>query len=561
MSRSLLFAVLLLPAAAPAAQQPDSLGAPPTEAAGLFVRALTEAYLEDHEQAIRHLEQVLEMQPGQSAVLAALAESHEALGQPTAALSYAAQASAAAPDQAEVLALLARLQGEHASPETALATYERLVDLTDDPEALADLGRLQERSGRHADALETYERLLRVAGEDAALRLRMEALYRRLGDDAQALAMLEAAAGAFPEERTLLYRLGLAYRDDGRLDEAVAAFERLVAAHPGDAEAVLLLADALEATGDAARADALRAGGDAESPEERLRQAALLYAQLDSDPNAGPEALRLLESFADDPGAPSEALLMLGPLLLDAREYARAAEVLDRALAEDPRHPDAWAQAASARLYSGDPARALATADEALILFPGQVPLLRIKAWALGKLDRPREAVAVADEAVEILAEEAPEDVKNRTRLLSLKALMHAEAGEHTEADAAFEKALALAPESVLILNNYAYTLAERGERLDEALAMAERAVAGEPTSAYFLDTLGWVLFRLGRLDAAADAIERAIAADDQFPLLYEHLGDVYDARGDHADARAAWQRALDLEPENEALRQKLDGR
>ncbi|MDX1419007.1 MAG: tetratricopeptide repeat protein [Rubricoccaceae bacterium] len=553
-----LLVLLLLPAAAPAAQQPDSLGTPPTEAAGLFVRALTEAYLDDHEQAVRHLERVLEMQPGEPAVLAALAESHEALGQPATALSYATQAAAAVPGEAGYLAQLARLQSEHGAPEDALASYERLVELTDDPEALADLGRLQERAGRSADALATYERLLTTAGEDAALRLRMEALYRRLGDDARALAMLEAAADAFPDERTLLYRLGLTYRDEGRLDDAVAEIDRIVAAHPDDAEAVLLLADALEATGDTERAASLRAGGAADSPEERLQRAALLYAQRDDDPNAGPEALRLLEPFADDPAAPAEALLLLGPLLFESNAYARAAEVLDRALAEDPRHPDAWTQAAAARLYSGDPAGALATADEALVLFPGQVRLLRIKAYALGKLDRPREAIGVADEAVAILAEEAPEDVKTRTRLLSLKALMHAEVGEHAVADATFEKALALAPESVLLLNNYAYTLAERGERLDEALAMAERAVAGEPNSAYFLDTLGWVLFKLGRLDAAADAIERAIAADDQFPLLYEHLGDVYEARGDRASARAAWERALDLDPENETLRQKL---
>jgi len=560
MPRSFLLAALLVPAVAPAAQTPDSLGAPPARADGLFVRALTEAYLDDHEQAVRHLEQVLAMQPGEAAVLAALAESHEALGQPALALSYAEQAVAAAPGEPAYLALLARLQAEGAAPEAAIATYERLVTATDDPEALAELGRLQERAGRPADALATYERLLRVAGEDAALRLRMEALHRRLGDEAQALAMLEAAAEAFPDERTLLYRLGLAYRDAGRPADAVAAFERLVAAHPDDAEAVLMLADALEAAGDPARAAEVRAGRPADSPGERLRRAALLYAQAETDPNAAEEARQLLEPFAEDPAAPTEALLMLGPLLFETRAYDRAADVLERALAADPRHPDAWAQAAAARLYCGDPARALGTAEEALILFPGQIPLLRVKAYALGKLERPREALAAADAALAILGEEAPERVEDRARLLSLKALMYTDLGEPAAADAAFEEALALDPDNALVLNNYAYTLAERGERLDAALAMAERAVATEPGSAYFLDTLGWALFKLGRLDAAAEAIERAIAADDRFPLLYEHLGDVYAARGDHADARAAWQRALELDPENEAVRRKLAG-
>src|SRR5690606_26767705 len=190
-----------------------------------------------------------------------------------------------------------------------------------------------------------------------------------------------------------------------------AVLERLVAAHPDDTEAVLLLADLLEATGEAERAAARRAGSAADTAEERLRRAALLYAQIETDPNAAEEALRLLEPFAGDAAAPVEALLMLGPLLSDARQYARAADVLGRAPAEDPRHPDAWAQAAAARLHSGDPARALATAEEGLLLFPGQAPLLRVKAYALAKLDRPREAIAAAATAAEVLAEEEPEKI------------------------------------------------------------------------------------------------------------------------------------------------------
>src|SRR5690606_7732984 len=271
------------------------LGAPPSRAEGLFVRALTEAYLDDHEAAVSLLEQVLEMQPGEAAVMAALAESHEALGHPAEALAYAERAAAAAPDEPAHLALLARLQAEGSAAEAAIATYERLAAMTDDPEALAAMGRLQERAGRHADALATYDRLLTVAGEDAALRLRMEALYRRLGEEDRALAMLEAAVEAFPAERTLLYRLALVYRDAGRPAEAAAVSERLVAVRSVVIEAFLLHTDLLEAMGEAEGAAAVRAGCAADTGEERLRRAALLYAQIETDPNAAEEALRILE--------------------------------------------------------------------------------------------------------------------------------------------------------------------------------------------------------------------------------------------------------------------------
>ena len=103
--------------------------------------------------------------------------------------------------------------------------------------------------------------------------------------------------------------------------------------------------------------------------------------------------------------------------------------------------------------------------------------------------------------------------------------------------------------------------LSERDGHRDEALDMAVRANELDANNPYFLDTLGWVYFKLGRLAEAAEAIEQAVDTDDSFALLYDHLGDVYDAQGRTADARDAWARSLELDSENEAVRAKLEGR
>src|SRR5690606_39884576 len=137
-------------------------------------------------------------------------------------------------------------------------------------------------------------------------------------------ALLWAAPEAFPAERTLPSRSGLASRAAGRPADAVAAFERLVAAHPDDAEAVLMLADALEAAGDPARAAEVRAGRPADSPGERLRRAALRYAQAETDPNAAEEARQLPEPFAEGPAPATAALLTRGPPLFETPAYDRA---------------------------------------------------------------------------------------------------------------------------------------------------------------------------------------------------------------------------------------------
>ena len=531
-------------------------------AEALFVRALTEVFLEDHEQAITLLDRVLELRPREPAVLAALAESHDAMGHSAEALYFAAEAVESSGDEPDLYLLLAELQTEANQPEAAIATYEALLRLTPtNRTALRDLGRLQERTGQYEAALGTYEQLLAIDPENAALLLRMEAIYARLGDPASALRMLEAATLAVPNERTLLIRLGMAYRDAERWPDAADVFEQLVALDSGDSEAVLFLAGALDAMGETDRAAMLRNGlQTTESPDDRLQQAALLYAQIDENPDAADEALRLLEPFAEDATAPPEALFMLGDLLYHDRAYARAAAILLRALDEDPRKPGVWEQAAAAFFYDGQVEQAIETAETALLLFPGQVGLLRLQGYALAKAERPREALQPLDKAIQILAEDGDQP-KVHARLLAFEGVLHDELGETAEADAAFEAALEVDPANALVLNNYAYILAERGERLDEALAMAEEAVAAYPDNAYFLDTLGWVYFKLNRLGEAVDTMERAVAADSEFPILLEHLGDIYAAQGRDADARTAWQRALDLDPDNDTLREKLSGR
>ncbi|NNF59443.1 MAG: tetratricopeptide repeat protein [Rhodothermaceae bacterium] len=532
------------------------------QAEALFVRALTEVFLEDHEQAITLLDRVLELRPREPAVLAALAESHKAMGHSAEALYFAAEAVEHSRDEPDFYLTLAKLQTETNQPEAAIATYEALLRLTPaNTAALRDLGRLHERTGQYEEALRTYQQLLELDPENAALLLRMEAIYARLGDPTNALRMLEAAVATVPNERTLLIRLGMAYRDAARWPDAADVFEQLVARDAGDSEAVLFLAGALDAMGETERAAILRNGlQTTDSPEDRLRQAALLYAQIEDNPDAADEALHLLEPFAEDDNAPTEALFMLGDLLYHARDHGRAAEVLMRALDDDPRKPGVWEQAAASFFYDGQIEEAIETTETALLLFPGQVGLLRLQGYALAKAERPREALQSLDKAIQILAEDGDQP-KVHARLLAFKGVLHDELGETAEADAAFEVALEVGPGNALALNNYAYILAERGERLNDALAMAEEAVAAYPDNAYFLDTLGWVYFKLERLDEAAEAIERAVAADNQFPILLEHLGDIYAAQGRDAEARTAWERALDLDPDNETLREKLSGR
>ena len=108
-----------------------------------------------------------------------------------------------------------------------------------------------------------------------------------------------------------------------------------------------------------------------------------------------------------------------------------------------------------------------------------------------------------------------------------------------------FDRALALSPNQFQVLNYVGYSLVERGERLEEALSMIERAVAAQPKAGYIIDSLGWAQFRLGYYNDAVVHMERAVELMATDPVVNNHLGDVYWAVGRKTEARFQWRRAL----------------
>jgi Flp pilus assembly protein TadD len=94
----------------------------------------------------------------------------------------------------------------------------------------------------------------------------------------------------------------------------------------------------------------------------------------------------------------------------------------------------------------------------------------------------------------------------------------------------------------------------ERGQNLEQARRMLERAVELRPEDGNIVDSLGWALFRLGDLRGAVRWLERAVELEPRNSVINDHLGDAYWAAGRQAEARFQWRRALTLEPEAEEV-------
>lgn len=108
-------------------------------------------------------------------------------------------------------------------------------------------------------------------------------------------------------------------------------------------------------------------------------------------------------------------------------------------------------------------------------------------------------------------------------------------------------------PEHAMAMNALGYTLADRTQRLDEALQLIEAAHQLQPDDAATLDSLGWVYYRLGRPRDALPWLEQAYAAYPD-PEVAAHLGETLWALGEKRKARKLWREALDKSPEHEIL-------
>jgi len=131
--------------------------------------------------------------------------------------------------------------------------------------------------------------------------------------------------------------------------------------------------------------------------------------------------------------------------------------------------------------------------------------------------------------------------------------------GDYVQAEQYFEKCLQLAPDSAEAQNYLGYMWAEHDTKLDRARELIEKAVKAEPKNAAYLDSLGWVLFKLRQPKEALGYTLKAVElSEEPDATLFDHLGDIYAALNQPDKARDAWTKSLAVEP-NDQIRKKLE--
>ncbi|HEX8458489.1 MAG TPA: tetratricopeptide repeat protein [Pyrinomonadaceae bacterium] len=501
------------------------------------------------DRAIAALKEVLRIDPNDPEALALLGEFYARTGRDNEAID-AFRLWMGAPATVDTNFYKVITQGRDLSPDAAAA---RLA------EALL-------KAGRTAESVDAIRRALSISPENNQYLALLGEAIDAGGDSDVAITELQRMIVANPANLAAISLLAHAQARSGKVDAAIATLRAATDARPGDTRELRqqrrrlvddlagILADALrydEAI--AAYEDQLKARGfnpdtpltadsDKETARPLLERIVNLQRQagrLDDALNTTARMRRMLG--ANDPRADFYSIAVL-------REQGKRREALEAVRAARLKHPgvneflnlEAETLAELGQIEEGATllrARLTGKIEED---YPVYLSIANLYLQA----GRGKEAVAAARKLLEVTPPDQPQLV---TQALIMLASSQERAGDTKGSEESLRRILSKTPNDATALNNLGYFLADRGERLPEALDMIKRAVKAEPTNPNYLDSLGWVYFKLGQLDEAERYLNDAARRNTRSSTVQEHLGDVYQKRGRLDEARAFWRKAIGL--------------
>ena len=145
----------------------------------------------------------------------------------------------------------------------------------------------------------------------------------------------------------------------------------------------------------------------------------------------------------------------------------------------------------------------------------------------------------------------------NSINVLHSMAILYDEIGEWLKSDKIYDQLIKNNPSDAQAFNNYAYSLVERNKKLDEALIYAKKAIELEPKNPSYLDTIGWVYFKMNDIKRARRFIEESINIQGDNAVVLEHLGDILMKSNDSVNALVFYKKAYQFDKQNSQLKKK----
>lgn len=479
---------------------------------------------------------------------------------PNAAL-YGKQAVDAEPDSKWFRLKLVRIYRSAGQNTATLRELNTLLDFhPGDFDALYLLADTYKDYGEFVKSNQTLDEILQLRGADPQVHLMKFRNYEALAIPDSAIAQLEKIRELDPDNLEILNLLGEYYAKTGRNEKATETLNDALTRNARDPQSLINLAGIYldEQKWDSAGTLLTDFISDPLiEAEDKMNIARFLYSRIQNDPQniqLRIETERVLDTFTETESNYGPAFTLAGQYYNQTAQPEKALQNLEKANELLPQDEIAWRQRLQLLLSLEKYKEAVEAGKNADDVVPDDAFIQFFVGSANMLMDQNEEAEKWLSNAVR-----APARRPFKSIIYGTLGDVRANLGKHEESDEAYELALRYDPDNDNAMNNYAYNLSVRGEDLEHAKELALKAIEINPENAAYLDTVGWVYFKLGDYDRAQRFIKASIDTGESSAEVLEHMGDVYEKMGDLDRAQDWWRQALEKDPNRSHLQEKIN--
>jgi tetratricopeptide (TPR) repeat protein len=554
--------LVLLPALLFAQDQARQIS-PEDEARAMeyYIDGLSAFENEDYQQAIDYLNLAYLRIPDSAGVNYAMADAYLELRDYVNAEYYANVAVEIEPANKWYHLKLAEIYSRSGQPFESVQALENAREyLPEERMILVQLAALHTELRDFEESNRIYDQILEVKGPDMEIHRRKYQNYIQLENPEAALQELENLRQLEPDNLNTLHTISRLYNEMEDFDSAIEILNEAKQRNPRNPETLILMADIYVKNGEWENLgdtfitmieDPLLSAG------QKMELARFLYLQHQSVP-AQPvltqQTQRVLESFSSNEPEYGEAHLLAAEFYLNQGNQDAAIEKLEIANEVQPADSEAWRQRIQLIFSTGEYEQVIEAGNQAMEHIQEDAFINFFVGASYMLTDQNTLAAEWLERATML-----PSRRDFRSIVHGTLGDVYADLDQWEDAVDSYETALQLDSSNHNAMNNYAYFMSLREERLDYAEELALQAIAYEPENAAYLDTVGWIYFKKGEYEKAKEYIKSSIDTGDASAEVYEHMGDVYDRLDMPDDAVNWWQKALEADPDRTYLQERLN--
>lgn len=445
--------------------------------------------------------------------------------------------------------------------DEAIQLTERMVEwFPTKVDVLFALLDLYSQTEDYENMLLMLDRIEEKVGKSEQMSMEKFRLYLQFEEEDKALEEIEELVAEYPNDLRYRVLLGDVLMQVDRKEEAYKIYQEVLEEEPDHVMAMLSLATYYEKEGNQQKYEEYLNDLLENNKVVPEIKASILRMIISKGNTTETDSLNIATKFEKVIAADEEdeqIPLFYAQYLMSKKDNEAAKPLLKKVVEINPMNKAARMMLLSIVAQANDYNGIIEVCEPGIIATPEVLEFYFYLAIAYNQVNRLEETITVSQKAMEQITKETPKEVVSD--FYAIMGDVYHQLNKVTESFAAYDSSLVYNDSNIGVLNNYAYYLSEKGEKLDIAEEMSYKTIKAEPKNSTYLDTYAWILFQKKNYGEAKIYIDDALKnGGDESEVIVEHSGDIYYMNGEKEKALEFWLQAKKLGGDSKLLNKKI---